>query len=113
MCCRCCAARIPVKAKFVGLPYHSFITLTKVNRSVLLALAMVRFRVLGAAVLASATIVSSRCTSRADSTIPITNGTANEYDYVVVGGGLTGLVVASRLTEDPNGESVVSALWIL
>ncbi|KAL2399668.1 hypothetical protein ABEF92_006937 [Exophiala dermatitidis] len=42
-----------------------------------------------------------------------TNGTSNalcsvdelisrKYDYVVVGGGTAGLVVAARLTEDPN-----------
>lgn len=29
-------------------------------------------------------------------------GLAESYDYVVVGGGTSGLVVASRLTEDPN-----------
>lgn len=28
----------------------------------------------------------------------------NEYDYVIVGGGLSGLVAANRLTEDPGGE---------
>jgi len=28
--------------------------------------------------------------------------TSQEYDYVIVGGGLTGLVTAARLTEDPN-----------
>lgn len=28
----------------------------------------------------------------------------HEYDYVIAGGGLTGLVAAARLSEDPNGE---------
>lgn len=31
-----------------------------------------------------------------------TEGLADSYDYVVIGGGTSGLVVASRLTEDPN-----------
>lgn len=29
---------------------------------------------------------------------------AGAYDYVIVGGGLSGLVVANRLTEDPDGK---------
>lgn len=28
---------------------------------------------------------------------------SDEYDYVVIGGGTSGLTVANRLTEDPNG----------
>ena len=28
-----------------------------------------------------------------------------EYDYVIVGGGTSGLTVAYRLTEDPSGET--------
>lgn len=30
--------------------------------------------------------------------------TPKEYDYVIVGGGVTGLVVANRLTEDKRGK---------
>jgi hypothetical protein len=32
-----------------------------------------------------------------------TKGLVDEYDYIIVGGGLSGLVVANRLTEDPKG----------
>jgi choline dehydrogenase-like flavoprotein len=28
--------------------------------------------------------------------------TSKQYDYVIIGGGTAGLVVAARLTEDPN-----------
>lgn len=31
------------------------------------------------------------------------------YDYIVVGGGASGLVVANRLTEDPGGELLALA----
>lgn len=30
--------------------------------------------------------------------------TSKDYDYVIVGGGVTGLVVANRLSEDKRGE---------
>lgn len=32
------------------------------------------------------------------------NAVKDSYDYVIVGGGLTGLVVANRLTENPKSE---------
>lgn len=32
-----------------------------------------------------------------------------EYDYVIVGGGLTGLIVANRLTEDKNSKQ---GFWV-
>ena len=42
-----------------------------------------------------------------------TTNTTREYDYVIVGGGLTGLVVANRLSEDPKVSVLVLEYGII
>lgn len=52
-------------------------------------------------------LISSQSTFAAPTTAKFAKRHATElgdaYDYVIVGGGLSGLVVANRLTEDPDG----------
>lgn len=33
------------------------------------------------------------------------------YDYIIAGGGISGLVVANRLTEDPDGTQMSPVRW--
>lgn len=39
-----------------------------------------------------------------------TSGLLHEYDYVIIGGGLSGLTVADRLTEDEHSKSIVDGV---
>lgn len=49
----------------------------------------------------SSVSASSSCSGNVTTVIEY----VTEYDYVIVGGGLTGLVVANRLSEDRNSKS--------
>ena len=42
-----------------------------------------------------------------------TRSAENAWDYVIVGGGVTGLVVANRLTEDSSSKLVFSCITLL
>lgn len=42
--------------------------------------------------------------------VDFTSDLKRQYDYVIIGGGTSGLTVANRLTEDPSGK-LPEAIW--
>ena len=53
---------------------------------------------------AAAVQVEARATGRNAVVVEASSAASNDYDYIIAGGGLAGLTVADRLTENPKGK---------
>jgi hypothetical protein len=85
---------------FQSFAQYSPIISSKMRSSTRLSFAALQFLGLVAALPGDAFVAP-----RADA-----QGATQTYDYVIVGGGLTGLIVANRLSEDRKSEWFISTL---